>query len=250
MRRALIIIAHGSSVNPDTARTVSEHASALARRPVVADRFDDVVAVFLKQAPFLAELRWRWDEAVIVPFFMADGYFVRRVLPRELDVEPYDELPAVRRIDGCRVTVLPPLGLRLELLEVVRARIDAHAPDAHVLIVGHGTPEHAASTSSVLDVADALRDIHPSSVRVGFVDDDPPLSESWADDVHDGESVVVVPYFAFAGPHVLDDIPSLLGLPNPELGPHHVAGRTVWYAEPVGVSDRIPAVLERMVDDV
>lgn len=229
MNRSLIIVAHGSSVKPDTATTVMLAALQLgARRDIIAE-FDRVAACFLKQEPLLSDEQWDADESVVIPFFMSDGYFVREVLPRHLP--PH-----------ARVTA--PLGAS-DLSAVVRdcvLRIDA---GAHLVLVGHGTERDPNSSATVEAVATALRR-ELRSVTTAFVDQAPRLETTWARVPPDGGAVVVVPYFAFAGPHTEDDIPRGLRLPDAGPGPHAIAGHAVFYATPIGTAPAVIDLLARL----
>lgn len=226
MSRALIIVAHGSSVKPTTATTVTRATEELASRAEIRARYDRVETRFLKQVPLLDEMAWEaLDEVVVVPYFMADGYFVRNVLPRLL---PDDAV------------ITPPLGTADLSAPIVRL-VESFATDAHLVLVGHGTERSPASARSVEEHATRLRSTL-RSVTTAFVDQEPKLDTTWRRVPRDGRPVVVVPFFAFAGPHTEDDIPDGLGL-TLDGGPNEIDGLSVHYAAPVGTASGIVDVL-------
>lgn len=225
MNRALIIVAHGSSVNPASAESVVDAAARLASRPDISAQFDTIEARFLKQPPLLDDADFP-ELVVVIPFFMSEGYFVGDVLPRHLP--PHARI--TRALGACRLD------------DVVRASVERFAHDAHLVLVGHGTDRSDKSAATVLATAERLR-ADMRSVTCAFVDQDPRLDTTWARVPNDGAPVVVLPYFAFAGPHTEDDIPLGLQLADASVGPHQIGGHTVHYAPPVGISPEVVDVL-------
>lgn len=221
MKPILVIVAHGSAPRPTAVANVFAAARTLAERADVAERFARVEARFLDQPPFLDDTSWD-AEAVIVPFFMSEGYFVREVLPTRV--------PPDARITRALGT--------LALDEVVLDIVHGYADDPALLLVGHGTRRNPDSGATVEQLAARLRS-RLRHVSTGFVDQDPALDSAWERLPAAGD-VVVVPYFAFAGPHVTGDIPDGLGLADALEGPHAIGGRRVFYAPPVGAHGSIP----------
>lgn len=83
--RALLLVGHGSQLSADTSRPVREHAERIRRRAL----FDEVRVAFWKEEPYLrgALDLVESDDVFVVPFFLADGYYTREVVPRELGLE-------------------------------------------------------------------------------------------------------------------------------------------------------------------
>jgi sirohydrochlorin cobaltochelatase len=82
---ALILVGHGSTVNPDSSTPTQAHARSLRERGV----FREVQSCFWKEEPSMREvLRMVESETIyIVPVFISEGYFTQTVIPRELELE-------------------------------------------------------------------------------------------------------------------------------------------------------------------
>jgi len=84
---ALLIVAHGSTVNPDSSAPTLAHAAEIRRRQV----FVDVECAFWKEEPSLRDALFLFDpnlvrEVRVVPNFISEGYFTQTVVPRELEL--------------------------------------------------------------------------------------------------------------------------------------------------------------------
>src|ERR1700726_656328 len=84
---AVLIIGHGSTVNPDSSAPTLAHAAELRRRKV----FAEVACAFWKEEPSLRDALFLFDELAIqevyvVPNFISEGYFTQTVIPRELEL--------------------------------------------------------------------------------------------------------------------------------------------------------------------
>ena len=164
-------------------------AKALMGRPDIARHFAAVQARFLDQDP-------RFDnvdpEAVVVPFFMADGFFVQRV----------------RKIAG-EAHVAAPLGTATRALAEIAVALAGEGPQT-LLLLGHGTRRNPNSAATTYAVADQIQVLQPSRrVLVGFIDQDPEIAHILAE-LDDAEPAVAVPFFASNGPHTTIDLPRAL----------------------------------------
>src|SRR5262245_65124180 len=86
-RSALLIVAHGSTVNPDSSAPTLAHAMEIGRRKV----FAQVECAFWKEEPSLRDALFLFDpksirEVYVVPNFISEGYFTQTVIPRELEL--------------------------------------------------------------------------------------------------------------------------------------------------------------------
>ena len=84
---ALLIVAHGSTVNPDSSAPTAAHAAEIRRRKV----FAHVECAFWKEEPSLRDALFLFDpesirEVYVVPNFISEGYFTQTVVPRELEL--------------------------------------------------------------------------------------------------------------------------------------------------------------------
>src|SRR5947209_19411457 len=82
----LLIVGHGSTVNPDSSAPTWTHAREIRRRGI----FADVQCAFWKEEPSLRDARFFFadgaiKEVLVVPNFISEGYFTQTVIPRELE---------------------------------------------------------------------------------------------------------------------------------------------------------------------
>jgi sirohydrochlorin cobaltochelatase len=82
---ALLIVGHGSTVNPDSSAPTLAHAVEIRRRNI----FAEVSCAFWKEEPSLRDALSIFPEArevFVVPNFISEGYFTQTVIPRELEL--------------------------------------------------------------------------------------------------------------------------------------------------------------------
>src|SRR4051812_18238511 len=108
---AVLLVGHGSTRGGAPAEPLLALADALRDRGV-----GEVRTAFWKEEPFLHQAldAVRGAPVVVLPVFLAEGYFSRTVVPRELGLA-YGR----NRVDGRPVRLLPPLGTAPELADLV-----------------------------------------------------------------------------------------------------------------------------------
>src|ERR1041384_6868867 len=94
---ALLIVAHGSTVNPDSSAPTLAHAAEVRGRGI----FADVECAFWKEGPRLRDALFLFDpeairEVYVVPNFISEGYFTQTVVRRELELNG----PITKRSNG------------------------------------------------------------------------------------------------------------------------------------------------------
>src|SRR5271170_367809 len=96
---ALVIIGHGSTVNPDSSAPTFAHADEIRRRGL----FGEVVCAFWKEEPSMRQVVYMVgsDDVYVVPNFISEGYFTQRVIPRELVLDGPVTLCGTRTIKYC-----------------------------------------------------------------------------------------------------------------------------------------------------
>ena len=262
--QALIVAGHGSHRNPDSATPTHVAVDAARERGA----FAEVRPTFWKEAPSFREVCHTVDadEAVVVPLFVSEGYFVEQVLPREFGLGERD-----RGEDGPTFRYADPVGTHPAMTDVIAARArrllkndgesadgptggaDPVAPeDAALAVVGHGTERNPNSADAIYQHVEALRE-QSDFAEVGalFMDEAP-----YVEDVREefaAEEIAVVPLFVADGFHTQDEIPELLGLTDdPATGypvPATVGDRRIWYASAVGTDPLVvDVVLERAAE--
>ena len=266
--QALVIVAHGSHLNPDSSAPTHDHADTVRATEV----FDDVETGFWKEQPHLREVlrTTEVEEVYVVPLFVSEGYFTEQVIPRELrlsgwDVEDWDsdgldaDVATYEAADtGQTVHYCGPVGTHASMTDVIVRRAESVTGDPDVgdgfglAVVGHGTERNENSAKAIEYHADRVRERDRfDEVRALYMDEDPEV-----DDVADhfaADDVVVVPLFIADGFHTQEDIPEDMGLTDDyRTGydvPTTVEGRDVWYAGAVGTEPLLAdVVLERAAD--
>ncbi|HET8654833.1 MAG TPA: CbiX/SirB N-terminal domain-containing protein, partial [Longimicrobiaceae bacterium] len=178
------------------------------------------------------------DEVVVVPLFLAEGYFTREVVPRELGL---DRPPA-----GMRVRYCPPVGVHPRMAELILRRAvetcglsPAEQRDAALIVIGHGTDRNATSGDTVYRLTERLREESGfGAVECGFLDEDPRIEDVLAGVPH--RRVVMVPFFVAEGWHSRTTIPRDLGLDG---GLNRRDGRQIWYTPAVGTLPELAEVV-------
>ncbi len=138
---ALLIVGHGSTVNPDSSAPTLTHAAEIRRRRV----FADVACAFWKEEPSLRDALFLFGEPAIkevyvVPNFISEGYFTQTVIPRELELNGR----TTKRPNGQTWNYCEPVGNDPSMIDLLLKRAKEIAPDAPeksttLIIAAHGT---------------------------------------------------------------------------------------------------------------
>jgi sirohydrochlorin cobaltochelatase len=264
--QALVVVAHGSHLNPGSSDPALAHADTIRR----SGAFDEVREAFWKEEPSFREaLRTLESEEVfVVPLFVSEGYFTEQVIPRELRLEGWEgwdsggvgadhvTLPAAD-VDKT-VHYCGPAGTHDAMTDVVVQRAASVTGDPDVgegfglAVVGHGTDRNENSAKAIEYHAQRVRERGRfDEVRALFMDEEPEVDD--VTDYFESEDVVVVPLFVADGFHTQEDIPEDMGLTDDYREgwdvPATVDGHRIWYAGAVGTEPLMADVLlERAAD--
>jgi sirohydrochlorin cobaltochelatase len=243
--RALVLVGHGSHLSSSSSAPVYAHAERIRAAGV----FDEVIEGFWKEEPSLRNVLdlTESDDVYVVPVFLAEGYFTRQVVPRELALQGERSTLDRQRIHYCR-----PVGAHPSMRELVLQRALAtcrsgptEARDSALVIIGHGTNRSSTSGDTVYELVDSLRSRGEFAfVTCGFLDEDPPIADIVAS--LRVPNVVLVPFFVAEGWHTAETIPTDLGLAGTRT---ERAGRTLLYSPPVGTLPEITEVILSIVGD-
>ncbi len=253
---ALILVGHGSTLNPDSSAPTHARADAIRARGL----FREVVCCFWKEEPSMREVFEMVESEVIyiVPNFISEGYFCQEVLPRELRLDG----PLTRR-DGKTICYCDPVGVHANMKKLLLQRADEIAPgvpreQTSLVIVGHGTGLNENSTKAIQEQVRLIREGgHGFAEVVDAYMEQAPLLAEW-DQLTSAPHVVVVPFFIADGLHSYQDIPVLLGIVE-ETGaalseggsfggnPHALRGRQLYYSNAIGTE---PLLAEVILDQV
>jgi sirohydrochlorin cobaltochelatase len=214
-KTALLIVAHGSTVNPDSSAPTLAHASEIRRRKI----FADLGCAFWKEEPSLRDAKFLFDsnsirEVCVVPNFISEGYFTQTVIPRELELNGQ----TTKRSNGQIWKYCEPVGNHPAVTQLLlkRAREVAPAVDpakTSLLIVAHGTDLNENSAVAAKREAERIRALGNFAEVLNVYMEEPPLVSDWRK-LTKTRNVVVVPFFISDGLHSYEDIPRLIGIPS------------------------------------
>jgi sirohydrochlorin cobaltochelatase len=246
---ALLIVAHGSTVNPDSSAPTLAHAAEIRRRKV----FAEVGCAFWKEEPSLRDALLLFDpesirEVYVVPNFISEGYFTQTVVPRELEL--YGR--TTNRSNGQLWKYCEPVGNHSMMTELLLKRASEVAQDADpaetsLLIVAHGTDLNENSAVAAKREAEKIRTLGKYAAVLNAYMEELPLISDWQK-LTRTPNVVVVPFFISDGLHSYQDIPVLLGITDERSAsaltavrgevfrrnPYNIDGRSVFYAPSIG----------------
>ena len=193
---SLVLAAHGSRCGGAAAAL-----ERIARRFQQSDLFQQVLTGYHQGQPVFAEVPnlISGDGAVVVPVFLAEGYYSKKVLPRELA-----RAPRSRSIDiwltpvvGCHS------GLSSALLKRVGRRVRQlgwNPERTAVVVLGHGTPRSSTSSQTTREVAALLRRQGSCKTVVSAFLDECPTPREAVRGI-DVDHCLVVPFLFGSGDH-------------------------------------------------
>ncbi len=257
---ALLIVAHGSTVNPDSSAPTLAHAAEIRRR----DLFADVQCAFWKEEPSLRDARFLFDPKTIrkvsvVPNFISEGYFTQTVIPRELELNG----KVTRRSDGQTWYYGEPVGNHSLMTELLVQRARETAPDIpeneiSLLIVAHGTDLNENSAVAAKREAEKIRALGRYAQVLNVYMEEFPMVSDWRE-LTSTPHVVVVPFFISDGLHSYEDIPVLLGIAGKgsdsaggqggdffQRGPYRIDDRSLFYASSIGTDPRVADIIVQL----
>lgn len=241
---ALLIVGHGSTVNPSSSKPTLMHAATIRRRRI----FSEVACCFWKEEPSLRDALFFFrdpaiPEVYVVPNFISEGYFTRTVIPRELELAG----PETARASGQIWKYCEPVGSHESVTEHLLERAREIAPgvnekNAGLLIVAHGTSLNDNSAVAAKEQVEKIRRLGRYAEVLNVYMEEPPLVSDWAS-LTKSKNVVVVPFFISDGLHSYEDIPALLGIDGQTEGPHQIHGRSIFYSTAIGTDSRFADVI-------
>jgi sirohydrochlorin cobaltochelatase len=257
---ALLIVGHGSTVNPDSSAPSLAQAAAIRARGI----FREVACCFWKEEASLRDALLLFDgaeigEVYVVPNFISEGYFTQTVIPRELELTGR----LTTRLGGQVWKYCAPVGNHPAVTELLLRRAKEVAPEAPeaettLFIVGHGTALNDKSAIAAKREVEKIGALgRYASVQNAYMEEAPLISE-WAR-LTNTPNVVVVPFFISDGLHSYQDIPVLLGIEAEPTAaasqrtvfrrnPHRLHGRDLYYASAIGTEPRFADIIVEQAD--
>jgi sirohydrochlorin cobaltochelatase len=255
---ALLIVGHGSTVNPDSSTPTWLHAAEIRRRGI----FGSVECAFWKEEPSLRDARFLFDpgeisDVYVVPNFISEGYFTQTVIPRELELQG----ALTTRGTGQRWKYCEPAGNNPGVTDLLIQRAREVAPgvdpaQTSLLIVAHGTDLNENSAVAAKREAEKIRGRGEFAAVLNVYMEEPPLVADWRT-LARTPNVVVVPLFVSDGLHSYEDIPVLLGIVAREKvsagtsgdgeifarNPYEIDNRRLFYAGAIGTDARFAEII-------
>jgi sirohydrochlorin cobaltochelatase len=246
---ALLIVAHGSTVNPDSSAPTLAHAAEIRRREL----FAEVACAFWKEEPSLRDAIFLFDpesirQVYVVPNFISEGYFTQTVVPRELELNGQ----ITKRSNGQIWKYCDPVGNHPSMTDLLLHRAHHIAPnvdpaETSLLIVAHGTDLNENSAVAAKREAERIRALGKYAAVLNVYMEESPLVSNWQK-LTNTRNVIVVPFFISDGLHSYEDIPALLGITSGRStitsqvargevfrrNPYGIDGRSLFYAPSIG----------------
>jgi len=273
---ALVLIAHGSTVNEQSSAPTRLLVEELRARNL----FAEVACAFNLEQPKIEDLP-RLVSAkriFIVPVTISQGHFTEETIPFRLTLctkgqcdcpEGECNYPREKEVGGKQLIYCQPIGTHVSMTGVLLARardIVANHPfpkepkpsETALFIVGHGTKKNANSRKAIEAQVELIRQRGEyTDVRSAFMEESPFIADCYT--ATEAKHIVIVPFFIADGLHTVEDIPVLLGEPETRVkerltagqptwrNPTERHGQLVWYTEAIGSEHSLPEViLERV----
>jgi sirohydrochlorin cobaltochelatase len=254
-KSALVLVGHGSTLNPDSSAPTFQHADEISRREI----FAEVYCGFWKEEPSLREIlrMVECDDIYVVPNFISEGYFTETIIPRELELGG-----AITCRSGKTIKYCEPVGNDPRMIDLLLHRAREAAPNvppdkASLLIVGHGTSLSQKSAEAAQHQVAAIRERRLYAEVYQAYMEEAPFVADWRKNTTQAK-VVVVPFFIADGLHSYQDIPVLLGIESAPTAaasqqevfrrnPYSLDGRELYYASAIGTE---PLMADVILDTV
>ena len=266
---ALVLLGHGTALNPNSAAPVYQHAAELRRRRM----FAEVREAFWKQDPRVTQVlsQLTASRVFIVPLFISEGYFSEEVIPRELGFRGQGQDSWSRALRRSRQTLYycKPVGTHDRMTDVLLSRareivdkFPGPGPptpgEMTLFIAGHGTEQNENSRTAIERQVSLIRERHLyAAVHAVYLEEEPRIAECYK--LAKTRNMIVVPFFISDGLHTQEDIPVLLGEPENIVreqlkrgqptwrNPTERLGKLVWYTPSVGTAPQVAdVILERV----
>ena len=230
--QALLIIAHGERGGRcDNARLLELTDEVRHNLGNV-----EVEAAVLRGEPTIAEswARLSAPNRYVYPFFMADGFFCNRILPKKI----FGAIGSDPREAGSPVDLLKPFGVSPWLAEAVTgslvrdmASLGLSGSKPHLLIAAHGASVDRQSSKRAGELASKLKETgYFRAVSCAFLDEAPHLNCVIGTML---PNTMVLPLFNGLGSHSIDDMADLASVAPPE----------THFLDPVGGQDWVGDVI-------
>jgi len=204
--KALVLVGHGSARNPGTRKPIC----ANVQRIKAMNLFDEVRCGLWKEDPHVSITldKVSSPNIFVVPFFIADGYYTRTVIPEQMNLSG-----ALTRKNGQTIHYTRSVGGHPRFAHLLHRHAvgGGWRPGDALVVLGHGTERNPASGTNVYLQTERLRrELPGEDIRTLFIDQAPFVQTVW--ESCSAGRIVIVPLFIADGWHVTETIPEDLGL--------------------------------------
>jgi sirohydrochlorin cobaltochelatase len=260
---ALILLGHGSTVNPDSSTPTVFHAETIKRQRL----FAEVACAFWKEEPSFRQVLDMVEspDIYIVPNFISEGYFTQKIIPREIGLlGSLTDLPSRPGLPARTLKYCNPVGNHPGMTDLLLHRAREVAPGvtpgaASLVIVGHGTSLNENSGLAVKQQVARIQARGEYAEVLGMFMEEDPFVTDWQR-LTSSPDVIVVPFFVSDGLHSYQDIPVLLGIESEpgaaasssavfRRNPYHIGGRRLHYSSAIGTDPLFAGVILDQVAD-
>ena len=268
---ALVLIAHGSTVNAQSSAPTRRLVEELRARQL----FAEVACAFNLEQPKIDDVPKLVSakRIIIVPVTISEGHFTEQTIPHRLGLAAAGELEyeRIQQREGRTLIYCHPIGTHASMTAVLLARaraiVEQHpfprAPkpaETALFIAGHGTEKNANSRKAIEAQVEAIRDrVEYADVQPVFMEEAPFIADCFT--ATKAPHIVMVPFFIADGLHTVEDIPVLLSEPAARVkkrlaagqptwrNPTERKGKLVWYTEAIGSEPGLAEVILERADE-
>ena len=268
---ALVLIAHGSTVNAQSSAPTRRLADELRARNI----FAEVACAFNLEQPKIDDVPKlvSAQRIFVVPVTISEGHFTEQTIPHRLGLleagaESYER---IQQRDGRTIIYCHPIGTHPSMTDVLLARarevVAKHpfprAPkpsETALFIAGHGTEKNANSRKAIEAQVEAIAALGEyADVQPVFMEEAPFIADCFT--ATEAPHIVMAPFFIADGLHTVEDIPVLLGEPEARVkkrlaagqptwrNPTERKGKLVWYTEAIGSKAGLAEVILARVEE-
>lgn len=185
------------------------------------------------------------EQVIIVPDFLAEGYFTRQVVPAKLG----------DKLRSANICCTPPVGTHPMMAEIINDMArevlgDWTVEQTSLLVVGHGSGKNPCSKQSLLGHLQEVRNNTDFAQVADLWLEELPLVSSWKE-VATKRHIIVIPYLLNDGQHGGWDIPAELGLSLDQQihgQTHDVESHQIRLTPALGTSPRFAEVISQFAE--
>jgi sirohydrochlorin cobaltochelatase len=239
-RPSLFIIAHGSTVSREAHAAAAEHALTLRQ----SNRYGSIAVCFLTETDTLPDLPL--GEVYLLPFFMSNGYFVSRKIPKLFGLTNGRKVEKERVILQCDALGMDPeLSRIIVAMGIETCTQGALEPEnTHLVLVAHGSEKSKASADATYFQQRAVKEKKVfGDVSSVFLNEEPELENWLVKNVDDVRPKVLVGLFTAEGPHAMKDVPESIDRAQRRVAVPH----TTYYSGIVGTRPEIVKLIQDSV---